>query len=71
MSIYGQKSCSKSTVEICLRDLRGGRESLEDDERSSRPSTSIYEDTASEVEKTITQDKAHADLLDLEYLHEL
>ena len=40
VSVYGDDCCSRSTVERWTREFRMGRESLEDDDRSGRPSTS-------------------------------
>ena len=40
-SVYGQSSPSSSTIKRWVKEFQRGRESLEDDPRSGRPTTSI------------------------------
>ena len=40
-SVYGQSSPSSSTIKRWVKEFQRGRESLEDDPRSGRPTTSV------------------------------
>ena len=53
LAVYGSAAPSLSTVSFWTREFKRGRQSLEDEERSGRPSTSMNEDNVSAVEKIV------------------
>ena len=53
----GDSAPSYSTVKRWAALFKAGRESLEDDERSGRPSTSVNEDTIEKVENLVMADR--------------
>jgi transposase len=54
---YGSDSLSRSTTFEWFKRFPEGRESLEDDERSGRPTTSRNEQTIEKVRQLIMQDR--------------
>ena len=57
ISVYGEDCCSRSTVERWSREFRRGRETLEDDERSGRPSTSTTGQVVEATERLVMNDR--------------
>lgn len=57
VAVYGESAPSLSTVSHWTREIKRGRQSLEDEERSGRPSTSINADMTSKVEALILENR--------------
>jgi transposase len=54
---YGSDSLSRSMTFVWFKRFREGRESLKDDERSGRPTTSRNEQTIGKVQQLVMQDR--------------
>ena len=55
--VYGTSTPSLSTIRRWHNEFKRGRESLEDDERSGRPSTSINTETIEAVQQLVESDR--------------
>lgn len=55
--VYSNDSPSYSTVKRWSALFKGGRRSLDDDDRSGRPSTSVNEDSIKQIERLILSDR--------------
>ena len=68
--VYSDESKSKSTFYECFKRFKEGREDVEDDHRSGRPSTSKTDENVQEIAKIIRNDrrlsvKMVADMVDI------
>jgi transposase len=55
-TVYGDESLSHSSVFEWLKRFKDGREDLQDDPRSGRPSTSRHADKIADVREMVTRD---------------
>ena len=58
VGVYGDSVPSLSTVTRCFNEFERGRQSLEDEGRSGRPSTSVNPDVISAVENLIMENRS-------------
>ena len=56
-SVYGQSSPSSSTIKRWVKEFQRGRESLEDDPRSGRPTTSTSPENIEKVHKLVIENR--------------
>jgi hypothetical protein len=56
-TVYGNETLNRSSVVKCFKRFKGGREDLQDDPRSGRPSTSRNADTTADVREMVTGDR--------------
>ena len=56
-SVYGQSSPSSSTIKRWVKEFQRGRESLEDDPRSGRPTTSASPENIEKVHKLVIENR--------------
>ena len=56
-SVYGQFSPSSSTIKRWVKEFQRGRESLEDDPRSGRPTTSTSPENIEKVHKLVIENR--------------
>lgn len=54
---YGESAMKKTSVYEWYKRFQDGREDVEDDERSGRPSTSIIDENVKKVEKMVMNDR--------------
>jgi hypothetical protein len=54
---YGESALKKTNVYEWYKSFQDGREDVEDDERSSRPSTSLIDENVTKVEKMVMNDR--------------
>jgi len=52
---YGESTMKKTSVYELYKRFQNGREDVEDDERSGRPSTSIIDENVKKVEKMVME----------------
>ena len=58
VSVYGDSCPSFDTVARWIRHFSAGRESLEDEERSGRPCSSLTRDTVARAEAIVAEDRS-------------
>ena len=56
-SVYGQSSPSSTTIKRWVKEFQRGRESLEDDPRSGRPTTSTSPENIEKVHKLVIENR--------------
>ena len=56
-AVFGESAESRSTVYRWIQLFTEGRQSLEDDPRSGRPSTAVTEESVAAVEKIVMEDR--------------
>ena len=56
-NVFGDRAVSKKTVYNWIEKLKQGRDSLEDDSRSGRPSTSVNQHSIARVEELLEEDR--------------
>ena len=59
-SVYGQSSPSSSTIKRWVKEFQRGRESLEDDPRSGRPTTSTSPENIEKVHKLVIENRRNS-----------
>jgi histone-lysine N-methyltransferase SETMAR len=55
--VFGDAADSKSTVDFWINRFKSGRQSLDDDHRTGRPSTSVNEENVAAVEELVMEDR--------------